>query len=279
VLTDPPIAVQATAGIPFTVPVATIHTTVGQDTAADFTATLTWGDGQTSGATLQSEGNGTFEVLGSHTYATAGSYKIGISLSDNHGNTVGDNTTATVVAPPARPPLAVTGVHPLLNGRGLVSQLVVTFNEPVAADQVGQLSLYSLSAAGKRGSSTSRGLAALKLRSAVYDAADDSVVLTPNTPFALKGRVQLRFAGQSIGVAAGSGRPSDGAGKGHHGTVAVAVHRHGVAKSIPAAPGTSGDGSPANPAAIDALLEQGQLSDLSTAARSRRSRLAADRRE
>jgi uncharacterized protein (TIGR03118 family) len=275
VLTDPPIAVQATAGVPFTVPVATIHTTVGQDTAADFTATLTWGDGQTSGATLQSEGNGTFEVLGSHTYANTGSYTIGIILSDNHGNTVGDHTTATVVAPAAPPPLAVTGVQPLLNRRGLVSRLVVTFNEPVDADQVGQLSLYSLSTAGKRGSPAARGLAALRLRSAVYDAVDDSIVLTPSKPIALKARLQLRFAGQSIGVAAGSGWPSDGAGKAHHGSMAVVVHPHGVAKSIPAAPGSSRDGAPANPAAIDALLEQDQLSDLSTADLSRRSRLAA----
>jgi hypothetical protein len=172
----------------------------------------------------------------------------------------------------------VTGVQPLLNRRGLVSQLVVTFNGPVDASQADQLGLYSLSAADKRGSSTSRGLAALKLRSAVSDA-NNSVVLTPSKPFALKNRVQLRFAGQSIDVAARSGRPGAGAGRGHHGSVAVVVHPHGVAKSIAATPDSSGDRSPANPTAMDALLEQDQLADLSATARSRRGRPAAHVRE
>ena len=81
-------------------PIATIHTTVQQTTAADFTATIGWGDGQTSSGTLLPEGGGTFEVLGSHTYANTGSFPISITLADNQGNTVSDKTTATVGAPP-----------------------------------------------------------------------------------------------------------------------------------------------------------------------------------
>ena len=100
VLTDPPIAVHAQAGVAFNVPVATIHTTVVGATPANFKGTLQWGDGQTSAATLQSDGGGTFTVIGSHTYAKAGTFPVVISLTDNQGNTVSDHSTSTVTNPP-----------------------------------------------------------------------------------------------------------------------------------------------------------------------------------
>ena len=169
VLTDPPIAVRAIAGTAFTVPVATIHTTISLTTAADFTANITWGDGQTSSGTLQFEGGGTFEVFGSHTYANPGSFPISITLADNQGNTVTDSSTATVSAPSSPALATVTQVQPVLNQRGMVTQVVVTFGGPVDAAEAEETRLYRLT--------TAHSAKAIKLRSAIYDAADDTVTL------------------------------------------------------------------------------------------------------
>jgi hypothetical protein len=42
------------------------------ETASEFTATIDWGDGTTSTGTVVDQGNGTFAVLGSHTYSELG---------------------------------------------------------------------------------------------------------------------------------------------------------------------------------------------------------------
>jgi hypothetical protein len=52
--------------------------------ASDFAATITWGDGSTSGGTV-SGGAGTFSVAGSHTYAGAGSDAVAVTLTDDGG--------------------------------------------------------------------------------------------------------------------------------------------------------------------------------------------------
>ena len=123
VLTDPPIAVHAVAGVPFTVPVASIHTANQQATADDFTATIQWGDGQSSRGTIEAEGGGTFELLGSHTYASPGTYPVAINVSDNQGNTVSDSSTATVTAPES-PPLAPPTETPIITPASTASTSV-----------------------------------------------------------------------------------------------------------------------------------------------------------
>ena len=50
--------------------------------AADFTATIDWGDG-TRGPGVVSGGSGSFTVSGDHTYAEAGFYIVRVSLADN----------------------------------------------------------------------------------------------------------------------------------------------------------------------------------------------------
>jgi phospholipase C len=48
--------------------------------AADYTATLSWGDGQQSAGTVAATGSNTFSVSGQHTYAAAGSYVLTLAL-------------------------------------------------------------------------------------------------------------------------------------------------------------------------------------------------------
>ncbi|HTU19754.1 MAG TPA: hypothetical protein VMG10_16955 [Gemmataceae bacterium] len=62
-------------------------------TASDYTATINWGDGSSNSSgdgsgsvSVVANANGTFNVVGSHTYSQIESYLIGIQVSDNNGN-------------------------------------------------------------------------------------------------------------------------------------------------------------------------------------------------
>lgn len=64
-------------------------------TAADFTASITWGDGSTSAGVI-SAGGGGFVVTGSHAYADdGGGHAITIKVTDKGGSTVSATTPAT----------------------------------------------------------------------------------------------------------------------------------------------------------------------------------------
>jgi hypothetical protein len=54
---------------------------------ANFTASISWGDGNTSAGSIQGQGGGQFTVSGSNTYVNPGNYPITVSISDIGGNT------------------------------------------------------------------------------------------------------------------------------------------------------------------------------------------------
>ena len=62
---------------------------------SDYTATITWQTGVTSPGTFVHNLDGSFSVQGTHTYAEAGSYPIGVSIVDGAG-TYTTSSTATV---------------------------------------------------------------------------------------------------------------------------------------------------------------------------------------
>jgi hypothetical protein len=74
-----------------------------QASAADFAATINWGDGTTSTGTVTSSLFATFRVSGSHTYATAGTKSITATVTDQEGSTVTLKATATVGPAPVAP--------------------------------------------------------------------------------------------------------------------------------------------------------------------------------
>jgi hypothetical protein len=98
VVADAPLTAVTTAihpieGIPFTSTVATFTDANPSGTVSDFTATIDWGDGSPpSPGTVTSNGPGRFSVAGSHTYATAGTDTLKITIADRGGST-------TVAAP------------------------------------------------------------------------------------------------------------------------------------------------------------------------------------
>ncbi len=64
--------------------------------ASDFTATIAWGDGQSSAGTVSPVPGGGFAVSGSHKYAAKGSYAVAVHVADEGGSTADVVGTAQV---------------------------------------------------------------------------------------------------------------------------------------------------------------------------------------
>ena len=64
-------------------------------TTADFTASIDWGDSNTTSGTVTGSA-GTFTVTGSHTYAEEGSYPVKVTVTDDGGSTTSKSGTANV---------------------------------------------------------------------------------------------------------------------------------------------------------------------------------------
>ncbi len=91
------IAAQTTA-TSFTVPVATFTDSYPAAPLGNFTATIDWGDGSTSGGTItQPGGTGTtFAVSGTHSYAAHGTYTVGVTVNSIAGGTASVSDSVTV---------------------------------------------------------------------------------------------------------------------------------------------------------------------------------------
>src|SRR5262249_18376883 len=85
---------SATAGAPFSGPVATFANADPFGSAASYTAIFTWGDGSTSAGTIT--GTGTLTVLGSHTYVKPVNQTVRVTISHKLGYTTMATTTGSV---------------------------------------------------------------------------------------------------------------------------------------------------------------------------------------
>jgi streptogramin lyase len=99
VMTTAPVNVLATAGTGFTSEVATFTNANPTTPAADYSATIDWGDLTTSTGIVTRDSSGTFHVTGSHIYANVGSDNITVSIQNiSTSTTVQQPSTATVVS-------------------------------------------------------------------------------------------------------------------------------------------------------------------------------------
>src|SRR5258708_6837705 len=78
--------VSAAEGKAFAGQVATFSDVDTNATAADYSATINWGDGATSTGVVSGPGGGPYSVSGSHTYATTGSFTITTTVTDTGGS-------------------------------------------------------------------------------------------------------------------------------------------------------------------------------------------------
>ena len=121
------------------------------DTAANFTSTIDWGDGNTTAGTVVI-GNGTVTVQGGHTYAVDGSYQATATLTRTTDNDVGSASGAVTVAERTTVPDNFSGsgfsgvlwrqspsntlVQWAVNGSSIISsQPTTTLGVPVFPDQ------------------------------------------------------------------------------------------------------------------------------------------------
>ncbi len=66
---------------------------------SDFSASISWGDGAVTGGSIRNNGNGTFSVLGSHTYANTGSMSLGVNVHDDGGASTGGSAGFSIGVP------------------------------------------------------------------------------------------------------------------------------------------------------------------------------------
>jgi autotransporter-associated beta strand protein len=98
----------------------------------NYSATIIWGDGQSTGGTVSADGNGGWNVTGSHTYASHDSFSVSVSIGTNQGASTSANSTSIVS--PSMP--AVTGGFTLssIAGTDPGSQTVATFTDSGQSD-------------------------------------------------------------------------------------------------------------------------------------------------
>jgi hypothetical protein len=122
--------------------------------------------------------------------------------------------------------VTVVGVQDVRNRMHQVTEIVVDLSGPVNSAQADDMATYLLAGANAKGSFTARNSPVIRLRSAVFDPANDTITLTPRKAFALNTPVQLTINGSSpSGLQDTAGQLIDGDGNGAAGGNAVAVIR------------------------------------------------------
>ena len=105
------------------------------------------------------------------------------------------------------------------------------------AVQADDVATYRLASANGKGSYTAKNSPVLKLRSAVFNPANDTVTLTPRKAFALTKPVELTINGTApSGLEDSSGQLIDGGDNGTAGGNAIALIRRTGVTLNPAAP-------------------------------------------
>jgi hypothetical protein len=99
---------SATRGTSFTTTVATLGDANSLARAADFSATISWGDGTSVAGAVTSIPGG-FAVAATHTYAATGDFRFTVAIHDVGGNQISASATANVRATPTVTPPPVTG--------------------------------------------------------------------------------------------------------------------------------------------------------------------------
>jgi cyclophilin family peptidyl-prolyl cis-trans isomerase len=141
-------------------------------------------------------------------------------------------TTAVNINVASTPPVVnVQSASLGTNKRGMVTQLDVTFSGQVNATQADKTKIYRIGYPNRAGVLAARASGSVRVRSAKYDTATDSVTLTLGKPLALKARaLDLVIDGTSpSGLEDVVGRFIDGADNGQPGSNAVvSISKNGL---------------------------------------------------
>ncbi|HWB14604.1 MAG TPA: DUF4214 domain-containing protein [Pirellulales bacterium] len=103
--------------------------------AGDFTASINWGDGTTTTATVSGPTGGPFTISGNHTYAEDGSYSVVATFSDDPPSTITDvSITSTAIVSEADLTVTAGAAISTTEGVALTGIQVATFADPGSPD-------------------------------------------------------------------------------------------------------------------------------------------------
>jgi plastocyanin len=184
----------------------------------DVTSDVTWASSNDSVATVSGASGSMGMVAG----IAPGIATISATL----GPVTGSAPVTVAAAPPALVSLA--GGHLVLNREHHLSEIILAFDGAVSAREANSVATYHLDLSGSNGLFAASKAKSLKLRSASYSAATDSIVLILKKPFAFAKPVRVTVLGvMPSGLHDLSGRLIDGDHNGQPGGNAVAVLRRG----------------------------------------------------
>jgi hypothetical protein len=119
-------SITGTAGQSLSAVVAHIDDANPSATTTDLSAQISWGDGTTSSGSLSAGAGGGFDVTGTHTYASAGSYPINTAVADVGGAGTTATSTAQIAAAAAQPPRIIDA--PVVSGLPHETDALTTTN-------------------------------------------------------------------------------------------------------------------------------------------------------
>jgi hypothetical protein len=117
-----------------------INTGYPHNTAADFTATIDWGDGTTTAGTVVAAGNGQLQVLGNHGYLDEGTFPVTVTLADDAPGTAVAVDSSLVASVGEGDALAVSVASFSTAAGSTVSGVVANFTSANLANGAGDFS-------------------------------------------------------------------------------------------------------------------------------------------
>ena len=189
------------------------------------------------------------------------SLTVNVGLSSPGGGAVlGTPSTSTLtilnVGQSGSAPLVTMESVVVKKKKGAVTEILIGFSGALNATEAASVAEYSLTQVGKKGSFTVKSAKKIKIKSAVYNPANDTVAITPKH-FVITKKVQFLVNGLApSGLEDSYGRLIDGNGDGQPGSDAIAIIK---AKSATITSARIGS------AVVDALLEQGELAAMAKA--------------
>jgi PKD repeat protein len=124
-------SISASEGSPFSGTVATFTDPDTAATAAEYSATIDWGDASATTTGTISGSGGNFTVSGSHTYATAGTYTVTVTITDV--DTPSNTATATSKATVSDPAITASGTSISSTEGSAFAGTVASFTDPNTA--------------------------------------------------------------------------------------------------------------------------------------------------
>lgn len=175
IITDPPVVAQGgftytanEGATPLPQTLATFTDPGGALPVSHYSATIQWGDGNTTAGTVQAVGN-QFSVLGSHPYAEEGTGAIAVVIVHDGNSTVTAVSSYSIADPPVR----LTGATLSTTEGSVLSAAVATFIDPGGSEDVGDFSAQINWGDG----TVSPGTITLSAANGVYTVAGSHVYL------------------------------------------------------------------------------------------------------